>query len=340
MTRYRCAAALVLLALSFVTACGGDRRTAAIEQLAELIESDFIYPEIGRQYAAELGRRLATDAYADLTTEAEVAAAVTADLQRIHPEGHLRLMPPDAHDGASGATDRAAPTGVGKAEWLAPGVACLRLHAFTGSEQELTRLREVMNQFSSATTLILDVREYRGGTPMEGDVVFSWLFDKPTPLLWMDVRADVDARGGNPMTDGPTLRRIAGPDGIVRREWVAVPSERRTPLKTAEIFVLTSKETVSAGEGFALALKRTGRATLIGETTGGAGHFGRTVSLPGGYRAFIPVGRPFDPDTGKGWEHTGVDPHVPVPAHRALEEALRRVGTPAAAGRDLPTARS
>ena len=126
------------------------------------------------------------------------------------------------------------------------------------------------------------------------------------------------------MTDGPTLRRIAAPDDIIRREWVAIPSERRSGLMTARIFVLTSNDTASAGEGFALALKRTQRATLIGETTAGAGHFGRTVSLPGGYRAFIPVGRPFDPDTGKGWEQTGVEPHVSVPADRALDEAVRR----------------
>ena len=60
--------------------------------------------------------------------------------------------------------------------------------------------------------------------------------------------------------------------------------------------------------------------------TGGAGHFGRTQSLGGGYRAFVPVGRPFDPTTGKGWELVGVEPHVRVPADSALAEALRLAG--------------
>lgn len=106
-----------------------------------------------------------------------------------------------------------------------------------------------------------------------------------------------------------------------------MPSERRTALATASVFLLTSKHTVSAGEGLALALKRTKRGTLVGETTGGAGHFGRTVSLPGNFRAFIPVGRPFDPDTGKGWEATGVEPHIVVTADQAMSEALSRAGT-------------
>jgi hypothetical protein len=315
----------VLLALFFVSGCGGKSRTAreAITQLAGLMESDFVYPEIGRQYAAELRRKLAAGAYSRLSNEREIAEAVTADLQRIHPDGHLKLMAPGRAPRAASDANRPAATGLGKTEWLTPGVAYMSLHGFTGADDELSRLGNALERVASATTLIVDARDYVGGSPLEGDLMFSYFFEKPTRLLWMDVRRSVDERGGNPMTDGKTLKRIAGPDGMVRREWIAVPSERPMALKRAAIFVLTSKATASAGEGFALALKRTQRATLIGETTAGAGHFGRTVTLAGGYRAFIPVGRPFDPDTGEGWEQTGVGPHMAVPADRALEVALR-----------------
>lgn len=330
MTRSRGFIGAGLLALCITVACGGDRREEAIRALADVIERDFVYPDVGRTYASELRRRLDEGAYSDLGTEAEVAAAVTADLQRVHREGHLRLLAPDTAPGEAADPRRGKTSGVGRAEWLAPGVAYVALHGFTGDGRELERVREVFDAYSSASTLIIDARDYQGGTPMEGDVMFSRIFDTVTPLLWMDVRHDVEARGGNPMSDGPTLKRIAGPEGIVRREWSAVPSERRSPLANARVYVLTSNRTASAGEGFALALRRTGRATLIGETTAGAGHFGRTVSLPGGYRAFIPVGRPFDPETGKGWEATGVEPHVVVPAESALEEALRRIGAHAA----------
>jgi C-terminal processing protease CtpA/Prc len=70
---------------------------------------------------------------------------------------------------------------------------------------------------------------------------------------------------------------------------------------------------------------------LVGETTHGAGNYGRPVSLPGGYAAFIPLGRTFDPDTGQGWEGTGVTPDVAVPADQALDKALELAGVPAAA---------
>ena len=49
------------------------------------------------------------------------------------------------------------------------------------------------------------------------------------------------------------------------------------------------------------------------------------------YAAFIPVGRTFDPDTGQGWEGTGVKPDVEVPADKALDEALKLAGVAASA---------
>ena len=50
------------------------------------------------------------------------------------------------------------------------------------------------------------------------------------------------------------------------------------------------------------------------------------MALGGGYRAFIPVGRTFDPDTDKGWEQTGIEPDIEVPSEKALDEALKSAG--------------
>lgn len=44
------------------------------------------------------------------------------------------------------------------------------------------------------------------------------------------------------------------------------------------------------------------------------------------YAAFVPNGRTFDPDTGIGWEGSGIEPDIAVPADDALAEALRLVG--------------
>ena len=69
---------------------------------------------------------------------------------------------------------------------------------------------------------------------------------------------------------------------------------------------------------------------MIGQTTGGAGNYGGVRALGDRFSVFVPVGRTFDPDTNKGWEGTGVEPDVAVPAERALAEALARSGVAAA----------
>jgi C-terminal processing protease CtpA/Prc len=97
-------------------------------------------------------------------------------------------------------------------------------------------------------------------------------------------------------------------------------------LKDAKVYLLTSKKTFSAAEHLALSLKRTHRAPLVGEATGGGAHFGGMAPMGKGYAAFIPVGRTFDPDTGESWEGTGVAPDVAVAADKALDEALKLAG--------------
>ena len=122
------------------------------------------------------------------------------------------------------------------------------------------------------------------------------------------------------------MRKVAGPDGVVRRVHVAVPATVAGGLDQAKIYLLVSERTASAGEHLALALKRTHRATLIGEATSGANHFGGMVPMGSGYVGYIPVGRTFDPDTGEDWEGTGVKPDIAVPADQALDKALELAG--------------
>ena len=124
----------------------------------------------------------------------------------------------------------------------------------------------------------------------------------------------------------PQMRVVPADGDIVRSEHFVTPSASEKRLFGAKVYVLTSGFTGSAAEHFALAMKRTHRATLIGETTGGAGNYGGFRPLGDKFSVFVPIGRTFDPDTGKGWEGTGVAPDVEAPAERALVEALTRSG--------------
>jgi retinol-binding protein 3 len=70
-------------------------------------------------------------------------------------------------------------------------------------------------------------------------------------------------------------------------------SERVTGkrLPNIPVYILTSRHTFSAAESFAFGLRANRRVTIVGERTGGGGHFGNFVQLPGGYHMFVPRGR-------------------------------------------------
>jgi C-terminal processing protease CtpA/Prc len=214
---------------------------------------------------------------------------------------------------------------------LAPGIAYIRFNGFMGTPEEVEAVRKFMSDNAGAKTIIFDNRTHGGGGLAEMDVIFPYLFAKETKLVTMDTRASIERARGNPLGDGPTLRKAVSSEDIARRDHFAVPSATEKRLFGAKVFVLTSGATASAAEHFTLSLKRTKRATIVGEPTAGAGHYGGVQRIGEKFSVFIPVGRTYDPDTGKGWEGGGIDPDVPVPAEQALTEALVRSGMTRAA---------
>ncbi len=299
-----------------------------VRELAKDLEENFVFPDKAAAYSKMLRANLAAGAYSTFPDGAAFAEKLTTDLQAVHPDRHLKVRAPRKVAAGNEPQRSGPPPGfkmISKSGWLADGVAYIRFEAFPGDEATVSQLKQFLAAHKDAKSLIIDARTHRGGGLREMDVLFPMLFAKPTTLVVMDTRAAVDAREGSPMADA-SVRKVAGPDGVVRREHFVVPAAAATMLRSAKVYLLTSERTASAGEHLALSLKRTGRATLVGETTRGAGHYGSVADLGHGYQAFIPVGRTFDPDNNQGWEGVGVKPDVAVPADKALDEALKLAG--------------
>lgn len=320
------------------------RRTAT--DLAAILEENYVFPDVARRYAEALRSKAAGGEYDRLGTAGALAERLTGDLRAVSPDNHLRVIPGRVGDGPMVRVVRAAPgaeppAGAGpqprrirmpagppveEARRIAPGIAYVRLNLFPGDTQTVEAVSRFMSENADAGTLIFDIRTHRGGGLAEMDAIFPYLFAKRTSLVHMDTRTSVAHRHANPMGERATVRPVPTDEDVVRTEHVAIPGTGEKRLFGAKVFVLTSNLSGSAAEHFALALKRTGRATLIGETTAGAGNYGGMRPIGEKFSAFIPVGRTFDPDTGRGWEGTGVAPDVKVPADQALVEALVRSG--------------
>jgi C-terminal processing protease CtpA/Prc len=88
-------------------------------------------------------------------------------------------------------------------------------------------------------------------------------------------------------------------------------------------YVLTSKQTFSAGEAFTYDLKNLKRATIVGETTGGGAHAGDARRIDDRFVFAVPSATAISPTTHTNWEGTGVEPDVKVSADSALARAAK-----------------
>jgi hypothetical protein len=310
------------------------RQVAA--ELARKIAENYVFPDVAARYAEMLRTKAGSGAYDGFSSGRALAAQLTADLRALSPDAHLRVRvgPPDdmgrrvvvvGSPGAGAAPPQPARPAfpfkpIEEARWLAPGIAYIRFNIFPGDPDTVAAARAFMADHADARVIIFDNRTHHGGGLAEMNAMFPYLFARPATLVTMDTRASVDRAQGSHTDEGE--RRVPAKGDIVRREHVVVPSRTEKRLFGAKVFVLTSGATASAAEHFTLALKHTHRATIVGEPTAGAGHYGGFEAVGDKFSVFIPVGRSSDPDTGKDWEGVGIEPDVAVPAEQALTRAL------------------
>ena len=306
---------------------GEGREVAA--KLADKLKTDFVYPQQADAYAAMLEKNAAAGRY-DSGTRGDLAKLLTDDLQAVHKDGHLHVMlaPPPEPGGDERGGRSGPPPGFGpliqSANTIAPGIGYIRFTAFLGTDEEVAAVRKWLADNANDKVLIFDLRNHHGGGLDEQDAIFSYIFAKKTPLVKMALSKKIYDSGHLPLEPSHSLVFAQDGDTMVGTH-SALPGDA-TPLRRAKIFLLTSNRTASAAEHFSLALKSSGRATLIGEATAGANHFGGQERLTDNFGVWMPIGRTYDIKTGKDWEGAGIAPDIAVDPKQALVVALEKAG--------------
>ena len=302
----------------------GEGRAVALKLADELVRS-FVYRDQAEAYAAMLKRNAAAGRY-DAGTRDRIAHQMTDDLMAVHKDGHLtvRVAEPEDKAGPGGGGGPNLPPLIQSAKTIAPGIGYIRFTAFFGTDEEVAAVKKWLAENRDAKTLIFDLRNHHGGGLDEQDAIFASIFAEKTPLVRMSLAKSVFERRGSPLQSGPTLQFAQEGDKMVATH-VALPGED-TPLRKAKIYLLVSNKTGSAAEHFSLAMKSSGRGTLIGEPMAGANHFGGPSPLNDHFAVWMPVGRTYDIKTGKDWEGDGVAPDIAVDPKQALVVALEKAG--------------
>jgi hypothetical protein len=318
-----------------------DDGSLAAEQLSgreivtkalELLRANYVFPEQAGQAAAAIEARLEAGEYDDLD-EITLTERLTRDLQEITGDRHLRVVlgggpgprrqrigepeEPKDHEARRLAMRRMGRLdnfGIRQVERLDGNVGYLDVRRVAVPANAGPAIGAAMELVAGTYALIIDLRHNHGGAP-EGVVFWcSYLLDeRPTHL--------------NDIFHADT--------GETRQFW-ALPYVPGTRYLDRPVFVLTSGHTFSGGEDFAYTLQALGRATVVGETTGGGAHPTRGFPISAAVHIGIPFARSINPVTGTNWQGTGVVPDVPADAERAYDVAYARALEKVLAMDDVP----
>jgi hypothetical protein len=283
-------------------------RSAAIDSIGQQLEAHYVVAETAARVSSTLHRKLAHGDYDARTDAVDFADSVARDLRRLARDKHLGLrfapMPPEPRfDGPAPPWLANVSYGFGPVERLDGNVAHLVINGFPPLfEAERQGIAEHLSAIADADAVILDLRGNNGGFPPTVTLMASYFFDEHPVQLNSIHRRDTDTT--NEQWSEPTL-----------------PGQRFGSKKP--VYVLTSPQTFSGGEGFAYALQAQGRAVVVGEGTGGGAHPTQPYPVTGGFVLMVPWGESISPITGTNWEGIGVVPDVDAPAEEALETAHR-----------------
>jgi C-terminal processing protease CtpA/Prc len=178
------------------------------------------------------------------------------------------------------------------------GYLDLRVFAPTSTAGDVAAA--VMTVLAQSAALIIDLRQNGGGHGDMAHLLAAYLLDASKPM------------SGSYDRPSNTRERAFTPAWVPgRRYGIGRP-----------VYVLISKRTLSAAEGFAYDLQALRRVTVVGERSGGGAHPFKYRRVHRHFVLSLAEGRSINPITSGNWQSTGVVPDVEVPADRALETAL------------------
>lgn len=296
-----------------------EDRAGTIGRLLEVVEGDYVFPDVAREIGRTVRERAGQGAYDGLDGPG-LARALTRDLRDVSRDLHLRVeysaepLPPEPET-PGGPLAPPPPEqkeamrrglarmnyGLRKVEVFEENVGYLRFDLFAPVEFAADTYTAALNLVADTDALIIDLRWNSGSLdPQAVPLVCGHFFAEPVHLN------DIYWRPGDRTEEFWTRAESPG------RKYLDRP-----------IYLLTSGHTFSGAEEFAYDLKNLRRATLVGETTGGGANPGGTRRVDDHFAVWLPIGRAINPISGTNWEGTGVAPDLDVPAGKALLTARR-----------------
>jgi hypothetical protein len=314
---FRIIGGAIVAALLTSAACAQETTRLSASDRADIL--DEIATTIDENYfdearAREIAEGLRGTDFGAIETHEAFAEALTAQLHAEDRHFSVRYVGPDEvgaivdingvevdGEGNPFAESRRRNFGFQEVSILPGNIGYIDLREFAPIQGAGETATAALNFIANTDAVIFDVRQNGGGDPSMVQFLISHFLD---PRQSVAINTFVSRRTQYP---------------VQLNSLTHLPSAARP---NVPVFVLTSGNTGSAAEAFAYHLQAMERATIVGETTYGAGNPGDTFALDTGYLLFISTGSARNPITGTNWEGVGVAPDVETQSDAALDAAL------------------
>lgn len=303
------AASLVLSGSLRAAEVSEQEQREALSSAAEFVNERYVETDAIEDVVKALGEL--ADSIKSPVEGADFAKTVTQRLRAASGDGHLGLsysenpiVEPLEEEQLSLNDDferwygAGVNHGVEKIERLEGNVMLLDLRAFPPPEVGGDVIAAAMTTVAQGDALIIDLRRNGGGADTVA-LILGYLVKPGSPFM-------------------STYNRP-------RDEWTHasvpdwVPGRRFGEEKP--VYVLISKRTFSAAEALAYSLQAMGRATIVGETSGGGAHPFEYRRVSTHFALDLPEGKSEHPLTGTNWQGIGVQPDVEIAENDALAKA-------------------
>jgi hypothetical protein len=294
-----------------------ETRSAVVKSLIDKMNEFYIFPDEATAFDAYATKKLEAGNYELLADVNHFANELTADLQLIVGDRHLRVnhepemyarlveqqdnpdAPPSKEEMEKYAREaRYANNDFKRVERLTGNIGYIQFNQFHYPFYAGDTVEAAMGFVAHCDALIFDLRQNRGGSPAMIQLITSYLFDHSTHIN------NFYNRSKDETTQFHTQVWVHG------KKMPDVP-----------VYVLTSGRTFSAAEEFTYNLKTLKRATIVGEVTGGGAHPVTPFALADGFVVMLCQARAVNPITNTNWEGIGVEPDIDAPQAEALAKA-------------------
>jgi len=286
---------------------GEAEKQRVIEVVAANLRQHYIHPELADKVAQALAAHQKAGDYASITDGGAFAALLTKQLRDTSRDMGLeviysRLPLPDRPVVPN--AERLAPyrraleesnCNFEKIEVLPHSIGYLKLNSFPDPSICSSEAKAALAALNDAKVIIFDLRDNHGGYPNMVMLIAAYLFDHPEYMY-------------NPR------------DNTTEQSWTRSPVPGNK-LADKPVYVLTSARTRSGAEHFSYNLKMLKRATLVGETTGGATDVGTFHRIDDHFGIGIRETRAINPYSEPDWAVRGVKPDIKVDDPDALRVA-------------------